>query len=72
MDETLKAIKIRLEVIINLMIQKEGPEHNESRSLRDQIGLLNSFGLKPKEIAEILGRTGSHINKELTVLRKSK
>ncbi len=71
MEETLEAIKKRLDVMVHLMIQKKGAD-SEARSLRDQIELLSSFGLKPKEIAEILSKTGKHVNKELSGIRKIK
>jgi len=36
-------------------------------SLRHQIEVLYGLGIGPAEIAEILGRTATHINKELSV-----
>ncbi len=43
-------------------------------SLRQQIEVLYGLGIRPSEIAEILGRTQTHINKELSVsgIRKRK
>lgn len=38
--------------------------------LKQQIETLNGLGLRPIEIAEILGKTSTHINKELSGLRK--
>lgn len=38
--------------------------------LKQQIETLSSLGLRPVEIAEILGKTSTHINKELSGLRK--
>lgn len=40
--------------------------------LKQQIETLHDLGLRPSEIAEILGRTGTHINKELSGIRKSR
>jgi DNA-directed RNA polymerase specialized sigma24 family protein len=37
-----------------------------------QIGKLDSIGLKPKEIAEILGTTSNTVNVALNRLRKAK
>lgn len=39
--------------------------------LKMQIEMLSELGLQPKEIAEILGKTGTHINKELSGIRKA-
>jgi hypothetical protein len=41
-------------------------------SLKQQIEILHDLGLRPAEIAEILGRTNTYINKELSGLRKSR
>jgi DNA-binding CsgD family transcriptional regulator len=55
-----------LRVIIAVLIRTgENP-----MSLREQIETLSSVGLRPVEIAEILGKTSSYINKELSGLRK--
>ncbi len=41
-------------------------------SLKRQIEILNDLGMRPAEIAETLGRTGSYINKELSGIRKNR
>lgn len=69
--ELLQDIKKRLEVIICLLLQSR-PEESEEISLRDQIKLLSGFGLKPKEISEIIQRSSVYVNKEIFELRKSK
>lgn len=67
----LESIKKRLEIIISLLLQ-ERSENSDKLPLRSQIDLLNGFGLKPKEIAEILGKTTNYISKEISGLRKAK
>jgi len=67
----LEAIKKRLEVIISLLLQ-ERSENSRNFSLRSRIVLLSNFGLRPKEIAEILGTTDNYVNKEISGLRKVK
>jgi len=67
----LEAIKKRLEVIISLLLQ-ERSEISRNFSLRSQIVLLSSFGLRPKEIAEILSTTDNYVSKEISGLRKAK
>lgn len=61
----------RLGVVISLLLQML-PREGAGLTLRDQVRILYSLGMRPKEIAEILGRTSSHINKELSGLRKEK
>ena len=58
-----------LMVIIALLIRRKD---TEILTLRQQIGLLDDLGLKPAEIAEILGRTNSYVNKELSGIRKNR
>lgn len=57
-----------LKVIIGILIR--GGE--TPMPLKQQIETLDGLGLRPKEIAQILGKTGTHINKELSGLRKQK
>ena len=40
--------------------------------LRQQIAILSDAGMRPKDIAAVLGKTSTHINKELTGIRKKK
>jgi hypothetical protein len=67
----LLEIKKRLEVVIALLL-KALPKGNDAISLRDQIRLLSELGIRPKDIAEILGRTQTYIGKELASLRKKR
>jgi len=70
-ENLLEDIKKRLEVMISLLLQSK-PRDSEEISLRNQIRLLHGFGLKPKEISEILQRSKTYINKEIFELRKLK
>jgi hypothetical protein len=58
-----------LGVIIALLIRQEP---DDSASLKQQIETLSNLGLRPSEIASILGRSSTHVNKELTGIRKSR
>ncbi len=58
-----------LRVIIALMLR--GPRE-EALTLRQQIEFLSDVGLKPVEIAEILGRSNTYVNKELSGIRKAR
>jgi len=68
-NKHLLELNKRLGVMISLllrMVPREGP----SISLKEQIRILDSLGIRPRDIADILGRTATHINKELAGLRK--
>ena len=58
-----------LRVIIALLLRQgqDGPP-----PLKQQIETLNDLSLRPSEIASILGRSSTHVNKELTGIRKGK
>jgi hypothetical protein len=57
-----------LRVMIALLLRQQDPPP----PLKQQIEVLDDLDLRPSEIAEILGRSSSHINKELSGLRKSR
>ena len=57
-----------LRVIIALLLRRDG---EQALTLKQQIEALNRLGVRPAEIAEILGRSSTHINKELSGIRKS-
>ena len=67
--ELLESIKKRLEVIIALSLREQASQ-DKRFSLKEQIELLDGFGLRPKDIADILGKTGGHVNKELVSIRR--
>lgn len=67
--DNLKSTNRLLQVIIVLLLRRKDPE---TFTLRQQIEILNDLGLKPLEIAEILGRNNNYINKELSKLRKDR
>jgi hypothetical protein len=67
LDQTNRLLK----VIIALMLR---PKEDRPISLKQQIEVLYGLGIRPTEIAEILGRTPGHVNKELSIsgIRKRK
>jgi hypothetical protein len=65
---TLESTNRLLKVIIALLLR--GSE--DAPNLRRQIEVLADLGLKPVEIAEILGRTNIYVNKELSGIRKGR
>lgn len=68
-DEGARSTNRLLGVIIALLLRQgqEGPP-----SLKQQIETLSDLGLRPSEIASILGRSSTHVNKELSGIRKGK
>lgn len=70
MEKTeLESTNRLLRVMIALLLRRK---EDAPASLKQQIEILHDLGLRPSEIAEILGRTSTHINKELSGLRKSR
>lgn len=56
-----------LKVMIALMLR--GQEES-TPTLRQQVKTLSELGMKPIEIAEILGKSSGYVNKELAGIRK--
>jgi len=67
-DETASTKKL-LGVIVALLLRGKA---DEVLSLRQQIETLSDLGLRPSEIADILGRTATYVNKELSGIRRSR
>lgn len=67
--ELLKELNNRLGVMISLLFRMI-PSDKPSMSLKNQVEILDNLGLRPRDIAIILGRTSGHINKELAGIRK--
>lgn len=65
-DEILKKILQRLNILISLKLTQE------KGSDQEKISRLDSFGLKPSEIAEILGKSGDKISKQLYAIKTRK
>lgn len=65
-DDSTSTNKL-LGVMIALLI-RQGPDGPPS--LKQQIETLSDLGLRPSEIASVLGRSSTHVNKELTGIRK--
>ena len=58
-----------LRVIVALLLRRKD---EKTLTLRQQIEILGDLGIKPAEIAEILGRTNTYINKEHSGIRKGR
>jgi hypothetical protein len=64
----LKSTNKLLMVIVALLLRQKD---EQTLTLRQQIEILSDLGIKPVQIAEILGRTNTYINKELSGIRKN-
>ncbi len=68
-DKT-KFLNQRTDIIISLLIHILESKSKEFKTLRSKITFLYSFGLKSKEIGQILNKKDSHIRKEIAIVRK--
>jgi hypothetical protein len=68
-NNSIESTNRLLKVIIGVLLRgkDEAP-----LTLRQRIEILSDLGLKPAEIAEILGRTNTYVNKELSGIRKGR
>jgi len=69
--QLLQSIDRKLGVIISLLMRMKDAEI-VSPPLREQVWTLYQLGLRPSDIAQILGRSSTYVNKELTGLRKDR
>jgi hypothetical protein len=68
MDSENESTNQLLRVIIALLL-----EQSESHStLKEKVAFLDRSGMGPTEIGKVLGRTKTHVTKELAGLRKKK
>ena len=68
-DEGATSTNRLLGVIIALLLRQG---QNDPPSLRQQVETLDDLGMRPSEIASILGRSSTYVNKELSSIRKTK
>lgn len=66
--EDIKGVCDRLDILIKLTVANI----ISNKEYDDQVRILSSAGLQPKEIAEFLDRTPNAISIKLTELRKKK
>jgi len=68
--EVLENINRNLEVIVGLLLRSL--PGSDASSLRDRVLTLEAMGMRPKDMAKVLGKSANHINKELSVGRATK
>lgn len=57
---------------LNILIKLTAANAIKDKDFKEQVRLLSSVGLQPKEIADILGKNPNHISVTLFSLRKIK
>ena len=67
--EILKELGQKLDIVAALLL-KLVPKDIDGLSLKEQIKLLKGFGVRPVDMAKIIGKSQNHINKELVAIRK--
>jgi hypothetical protein len=68
MDNETESTNQLLRVIIALLL-----EQSESHStLKQKVAFLDRAGMGPTEIGKVLGRTTTHVSKELAGIRRAK
>lgn len=71
MEQNINQVIQRLDLIINLLLRSQFVKQIGVMGIRDQIKWLSVQQLRPVQIAEILGKTQSFVNKELSIIRKN-
>lgn len=69
-QKEIETLNKRADIVISLLIRLLSK--SSFKSLQEQIDFLDSFGLKSKEVGNILNKKDSHIRKELVAVRKLK
>ncbi len=67
----LEPLVKRLDAMINILFSTSSLEGG-GVPMSKRIEMLNSCGLRPVEISDILGRNQEYVNKELSRIRKAK
>ena len=68
--EQLVELNKKMEVVIALLLRSVSRD-TASLPLKEQITILDSLGVRPVDIAAIVGKTSGHINKELVAIRRA-
>ena len=68
----MNEINLKLLEKIDLLVKLTALNIVKDKDYKEQIELLSSIGLKPKEIADLLGKTPNNVRVRLSQIRKSK
>jgi len=70
-DQDAHLMTKRLDAIINILLETARPDGKEI-TVKEKVRILDNAGLRPIEIARILGISITHVSVDLHELRKSK
>ena len=68
--EKLTEINKKLEVVIALLLRSISRD-TSVLPLKEQIAILDGLGVRPIDVADIVGKKPSYINKELVAIRRA-
>lgn len=68
----MNEINLKLLEKICLLVKLTALNIVKDKDYKKQVELLSSIGLKPKEIADLLGKTPNNVRVTLSQIRKSK
>lgn len=68
MADEMRMMIDRLDILIKLTAANV----IQGKDFKEQVWLLSSVGLQPKEIADILGKTPNNVRVTLSAIRKAK
>jgi len=68
MSQYIETTNQLLRIIIALLLE----ESEAFPKLRQRVDFLDRAGLKPSDIAKVLGRTGNYVSKELAGIRRAR
>lgn len=60
----------KLDLLISLLLRLQLTKQEGAMMMRNQIAFLDNREVRPFEIAKILGKTQSFVNKELSIIRR--
>jgi len=70
-DDTKQLAK-RLDVIINILLETTKGVDGKPLSMAKRIKILHTSGLRPVEIARILGKSLTNISVQLNIMKKAR
>lgn len=66
----LRELNSNMQVAIALLLRLISRDNN-SLPLKEQIAILDGLGVRPTEIATIVGKKPGHVSKELVAIRRA-